>query len=242
MAQQVRKLADRSARSVSEIADLALVVLEAVRRIASDATNSFQTIEALRRDLKGMSDGLASINELANSAVDGAGRMESALAQALELGSDTMKRAQAIASANNSLKEEVEQVADIMSQMPAGGAPQGNLVSVGDMDTGPGASPGASASMGARDASELDAVEQPAGPDSVTDFDAVPAGLDAAPDAADEAGSVRQEVTNLRGPLPGGVETVDAIEELPPAEEEPDTRDESTEASTLEELESAEED
>jgi methyl-accepting chemotaxis protein len=234
VAQQVRKLADRSARSVSEVADLALVVLEAVRRIASDATNSFQTIEALRRDLQGMSNGLASITHLANAAVDGAGRMESALAQALELGSDTTRRAQAIATANRTLKEEVAQVADIMSRMPPGRTPQGQLTRL-EMETDQGAGPaqGAGAGAGARES---------AGATDAAERNAAEGSEDRGWGTAAEAGQGRQDVMDLRGPLPGRVEEVDAIEELPPAEDEPEGGEDSLEASPLEELESAEED
>ena len=49
VAQQVRKLADRSARAASEIADLVQITLDAVRRIAADAKESFETSSELRK-------------------------------------------------------------------------------------------------------------------------------------------------------------------------------------------------
>jgi methyl-accepting chemotaxis protein len=220
VAQQVRKLADRSARSVSEVADLALVVLDSVRRIAADAKSSFKTIETLRRGLQGMSEGLASISGLADSAVDGAGRMESALARALELGSKTDRRAQAIAEVNVSLSAQVEQVAAIISQLTAGGAQGGQLVTRGQIGAGPG-DEGMADELAGQDAAEArdaaDASIASGGSDSLADVDP-------------------------RAPLPDQVQMVDAIEELPPAEEEPSGEESSAEEVSLEELEPVDED
>ncbi|MGA2479099.1 MAG: methyl-accepting chemotaxis protein [Spirochaetia bacterium] len=49
VAQQVRKLADRSARAASEIADLVQTMLDAVKRIAGDSKESFETSTSRRR-------------------------------------------------------------------------------------------------------------------------------------------------------------------------------------------------
>lgn len=138
VAQQVRKLADRSARSASEIADLAQIMLDAVRRIAADARDSFHTIESLRRDLTGMSEALTSITGLAETAAAGAGRTESALTQALEIGTDSVKRAQSIAATNKSLEEEVEQVASIVTRLPNGSERPEELPLVGETEAASG--------------------------------------------------------------------------------------------------------
>ncbi len=203
VAEQVRKLADRSARSASEVADLAQIMLDAVRRIASDAGDSFRTIEALRRDLQGMSEALTSITGLSGSAVDGAAQTVSSLSAALELGSDTVRRAQAIAASNTALKEEVDQVAAIVASLP-----KGQITGVELAELGAGR-----LSLGSEPPAEPGPQDMPPG-----------AGMHA------------------QGPLPRRVETIDALEELPSAEGEPETGTRSAEAGEIEELEPVEED
>jgi len=128
VAQQVRKLADRSARSASEVADLAQIMQDAARRVASDARGSYQTIEALRRALKGIFDALSSVGNLAGSAEEGVGRLESALSEAVELGSDTERRATSMAASTESLMEMVRQVAEMVNRLPKATAPGTQLV------------------------------------------------------------------------------------------------------------------
>ncbi|HUI70898.1 MAG TPA: methyl-accepting chemotaxis protein [Spirochaetia bacterium] len=117
VAQQVRKLADRSARSASEVADLAQIVMDAVRRIASDAKDSYQTIEALHRDLQGVSDALALISGLAEFAVRGTGRAGSTLIQGLKLSTEAARGAEMVVAATRSLKEQIEKAAGIVAQL-----------------------------------------------------------------------------------------------------------------------------
>jgi methyl-accepting chemotaxis protein len=142
VAQQVRKLADRSARSASEVADLAQVMQDAARRIASDARGSLQTIEALRLGLQTMSESLASVTSLAESAVEGAGSMQSALDAALELVSDTARRTQAMAASDKSLMAEMEKVADIVDQLPRGKSTGTELATVESVESSSGAAQG----------------------------------------------------------------------------------------------------
>ena len=203
VAQQVRKLADRSARSASEVADLAQVMLDAARRIGSDAKESFRTIEELRRDLQGMSDSLSSIAGLSASAADGVGQAESALSSALEVGSDASRRGQSMAAASTSLKHEVEEVADLVERLPGS-------ITVADLPELPGAAP------------------EPALEGQLEKLPAAPA--------------IEMQNPLERGPLPARVETVDALEELPAADNErakgSGTQEEPAE---LEELQSGEE-
>ncbi len=79
VAQQVRKLADRSARSASEIADLVQSVLDGVRQIAFDSKESLETGRALRKELEKVTAVTGSISDLAHSAADGMGKAESTL-------------------------------------------------------------------------------------------------------------------------------------------------------------------
>ena len=198
VAQQVRKLADRSARSASEIADLAQIMLDAVRRIAADARDSIRTIESLRRDLTGVSEALKSITSLAETAAAGAGRTESALTQALELGTDTVKRTQAIAATNKSLEEEVEQVASIVTRLPSGPERTEDMPVVGETEVG----------SQHREASERPPVEMDIRPP-------VP-GRVQGPDAIEELPGADER----RAGQAGSGEAAE-LEELEPAEEEP---------------------
>ncbi len=203
VAQQVRKLADRSARSASEVADLAQVMLDAARRIGSDAKESFRTIEELRRDLQGMSDSLRSIAGLSASAADGVGQAESALSSALEVGSDASRRGQSMAAASTSLKHEMEEVADLVERLPGS-------ITVADLPELPGT------------ASE---------PSLEGQLEKLPA-----------APAIEMQNPLERGELPPRVEAVDALEELPAADNEraksSGTQEEPAE---LEELQSGEE-
>ena len=123
VAQQVRKLADRSARAASEISDLTQTMLAAVRGISSDAKESFETIEAFRRDLQSLSASVRTISDMARNSVEGAEQTESSLATALELASTASKTADALVVSNRSLKDAFERLRTVISQLPKGEAP-----------------------------------------------------------------------------------------------------------------------
>ena len=89
VAQQVRKLADRSARAASEIADLVQAVLDAVRRIAADAKESFEVSAALKSILERISATIQSITDLAQAATEGVGQADSSLGGMVGSSSDT---------------------------------------------------------------------------------------------------------------------------------------------------------
>ena len=198
VAQQVRKLADRSARSASEVADLAQIMQDAARRIALDARSSYQTIETLRRALKGIFDALSSVTNLAGSAVEGAGRLESALAEAADRGSDAEHRAPTMAASAKALMDVVEQVAAMVSRLPKGPTQGTQLVrfdAQGPTQAGPGPAHGPAQAAQAR-----------RGPAPEMELEDAGLGYSAAADSG--------------LPLPENVEPVDAFEELPPAEED----------------------
>ncbi len=130
VAQQVRKLADRSARSASEVADLAEVMLEAVKRIAADSRDSYGTIEALRKNLRGVADALTSIAGLAESAVDGVGQMEASLFSALQQASEAVRQTPAVADASSSLRRGVQEAASLVARFPQASGPGAGLATV----------------------------------------------------------------------------------------------------------------
>jgi methyl-accepting chemotaxis protein len=116
VAQQVRKLADRSARAASEIADLVQAVLDAVRRIAADAKESFETSSLLKTDLVRISSSIKSISDLAHSASEGVGQADSSLSTMLNLSSDTSRKVDEVAASNTSLKQIVAQMEEVINR------------------------------------------------------------------------------------------------------------------------------
>ncbi|HVO37860.1 MAG TPA: methyl-accepting chemotaxis protein [Spirochaetia bacterium] len=118
VAQQVRKLADRSARAASEIADLTQATLTAVRGISGDAKESFETMGAFSSGLQRLSTAVREIADLASSVVQGTGEAESALSSALEAGAASSRNAAAVTSANHGLKEAMDELASILALLP----------------------------------------------------------------------------------------------------------------------------
>jgi methyl-accepting chemotaxis protein len=121
VAQQVRKLADRSARAASEIADLVQAVLDAVRKIAGDAKESFETSSLLKTDLVRISSSIKSIRDLAQSASEGVGQADSSLSTMLNLSSDTSRKMDDVAASNRSLKEIVGQMEEVIERFSRAG-------------------------------------------------------------------------------------------------------------------------
>ena len=116
-------------------------MLDAVRRIAADSRDSFHMIETLRRDLQEVADALRSIAGLADSAADGVGQAEASLSSALELGSDTARRSQAIVAASSSLKQQVDEVALLLTHFPSSSPAASGSVEPAADGGQPGASP-----------------------------------------------------------------------------------------------------
>ncbi len=169
VAQQVRKLADRSAQSASEVADLAEVMRDAVRRIAADSRDSFSTIEAVRQNLQGMAGTLASIAGLAQSAVDGVGQAEASLSSALEQASAAVRQSQTIADASSSLTRGIQEAASLAARFPRSRAPERELPAItaereSSGDRAPALAlderPGALLAPLAEQAGEADAIEE----------------------------------------------------------------------------------
>jgi hypothetical protein len=92
VAQQVRKLADRSARSASEITDLVQSILDGVRRIGGDAREALEGERQLQRELQGVTSAIGSLAELAHSAAEGAERAEASLGTMLGAAAEAVRR------------------------------------------------------------------------------------------------------------------------------------------------------
>ncbi|MGD0725496.1 MAG: methyl-accepting chemotaxis protein [Spirochaetia bacterium] len=120
VAQQVRKLADRSARATSEIADLVQAVLDAVRRIAADAKESFEVSGALKNILARISTTIQSITDLAKAATEGVGQADSSLGSMVGLSSDTSGLVGELSSSSKTLGEIVQQMEEHINKLSTG--------------------------------------------------------------------------------------------------------------------------
>jgi methyl-accepting chemotaxis protein len=118
VAQQVRKLADRSARAASEITDLVQTVLDAVRRIAADAKESFEVSGALKSILVRISTTVQSITELAETAADGVGQADSSLGSMVGVASDTSGLVAELSACSMNLNGIVLQMEELMGRFP----------------------------------------------------------------------------------------------------------------------------
>ncbi|MGA2639752.1 MAG: methyl-accepting chemotaxis protein [Spirochaetia bacterium] len=110
VAQQVRKLADRSARSASEIADLVQSVLDGVRQIAVNAKESLETGRILHDALEKVTAATGSITELAHSAADDVGKTESSLGAMVGVAADTSRKIEELAASSRSMRAIVEEL------------------------------------------------------------------------------------------------------------------------------------
>ncbi len=120
VAQQVRKLADRSARAASEIADLVQAVLDAVRRIAADAKESFAVSDSLKGILARISATIQSITDLARAATEGVGQADSTLGSMVGLSSDTSGLAAELSGSSKTLGEIVHQMEELIKGLSHG--------------------------------------------------------------------------------------------------------------------------
>jgi methyl-accepting chemotaxis protein len=124
VAQQVRKLADRSARAASEIEDLVQAVLDAVRRIAADAKESFEVSATLKSILERISATIQSITELAQVATEGVGQADSSLGGMVGLSSDTSGLVAELAGFSKTLAGIVQQMEALFKDLSHGEWPR----------------------------------------------------------------------------------------------------------------------
>ena len=116
VAQQVRKLADRSARSASEIADLVQSVLDGVRQIAFDSKESLETGRTLRKELERVTTVTSSISDLARSAADGMSKAESTLGAMAGVAADASRRVEELTASSRSMQAIVGEIDKALEQ------------------------------------------------------------------------------------------------------------------------------
>ena len=116
VAQQVRKLADRSARSASEIADLVQSVLDGVRQIAFDSKESMETGRVLRKELEKVTTVTSAISDLAHLAADGMGKVESSLGAMSGVAADTYRKMDELSASSRSMQAIVREIDRALEQ------------------------------------------------------------------------------------------------------------------------------
>jgi methyl-accepting chemotaxis protein len=115
VAQQVRKLADRSARAASEISDLIESVLDVVKRIAADSRESLDSAQAFGKDLEGVAAAVREITDLAGSAAKQAAATSASIERCRGLSSETSRGAKDLGALTRTLAQAVD---DLGSRLP----------------------------------------------------------------------------------------------------------------------------
>jgi methyl-accepting chemotaxis protein len=110
VAQQVRKLADRSARAASEISGLIESVLDVVRRIAADSRESLESGQAFGKDLEGVVAAVREITDLAGSAAKQAATASASIEHCRSMSAETSKGARELGVASQSLASAIERL------------------------------------------------------------------------------------------------------------------------------------
>ncbi len=125
VAQQVRKLADRSARAASEISDLVQAILDAVKKIAADAHESLMSGNALKDDLEKIGVAISSIADLSRMATTAAGRAESAIGSIQAGVNEAARRTEDLTAADRSLRVMLAELAGALRRIQIQKAPAG---------------------------------------------------------------------------------------------------------------------
>jgi len=115
VAQQVRKLADRSSRAASEISDLVESILDAVRRIALDSRDSFQTMIHIKKDMDSICQSLQGVSELAADAMPGMKTAYTTLGTALSLVAKGLQDAEETSATNAMMEKGIHEIDRIIS-------------------------------------------------------------------------------------------------------------------------------
>jgi methyl-accepting chemotaxis protein len=124
VAQQVRKLADRSARAASEISELIQAVLGVVNRISVDSRDSLESVQSRQRDLEAIGRSILDVTSLADDASKQAVPTAAAIERVRGLAAETARGAQDLAAAGRSLQEAVGQLGRGLAAATAAGPGQ----------------------------------------------------------------------------------------------------------------------
>ncbi len=230
VAQQVRKLADRSARAASEISDLIESVLDVVKRIATDSRESLQSAQAFGKDLEGVVAAVREITDLAGSAAKQAAAAAASIEHCRGMSAETSNGARDIGASTQTLAGAIERLAGRLPVFSSA-QPEAPQAAASTLAIAPVVEPAASALFLARDDAPVDRAPTVEG-EEAGDLFPIEQSVEAEELPEAEEVSEAEEASELEE-LPGAeevteAEAVEEAESLPEAEE-------------LEELESAEE-
>ena len=137
VAQQVRKLADRSSGAASEIADLTGQVLDGVRRVSWEAQSSLEGIAQLQKELAGLSDSVQSVSELSGGTVGALAKADTSVGTTLGLVTEASRRIEEAAGAAGTLQEIVTQLTQSVARLRAGRTSPGEQAPAHEVDLAP---------------------------------------------------------------------------------------------------------
>jgi methyl-accepting chemotaxis protein len=165
VAQQVRKLADRSTRAASEISDLLGNVMVCVKKVSSSANESFAAVSAVQKEMTDVSAALNDFSDAASETASEAGRAGASLASLLTFARQSMSDAEAAAASNAVVEKVIREIEGItdrvavvrepMAEPGSAGAPSGRISADGRQAAGE-----EDGAPGEEDVEELEAVEE----------------------------------------------------------------------------------
>jgi methyl-accepting chemotaxis protein len=118
VAQQVRKLSDRSAKAASEISDLIGGVLEAARTVTSSARESFPTMAAIHTDLASLCASLKNVANLASDTTRSAGQIGTSLDSLLSLSAQGSRDAEESMTSLEMMEKSAREIQRIAASVP----------------------------------------------------------------------------------------------------------------------------
>jgi methyl-accepting chemotaxis protein len=108
LSQQVRKLADKSARQASDIGDLIQTVASAVRANANDARQFSDILDALKASFLRLSAALSRITDLIRTGQDSIEKVDRAIAAVQDLVEQGAQKAQGITATQKTIVQETD--------------------------------------------------------------------------------------------------------------------------------------
>jgi methyl-accepting chemotaxis protein len=115
VAQQVRKLADRSSKTASEITDLIASMLDSVKKVASYARESFATMKGIQTEIGSISASLGGISTAAAETAGALDRLGQTLDSAISLSNESSLSTEAAQAAAARLSGAVDHVRSLVA-------------------------------------------------------------------------------------------------------------------------------
>ncbi len=120
VAQQVRKLADRSTRVASEISDLMGDVLTSVRKMAAGAGESFAAVSAVHKEMTEVCAVLKGFSDAASETSNAVGRAGASLGSLLSFARQAMSDAEDAAASNTAVEKALREIEGITDRAMEG--------------------------------------------------------------------------------------------------------------------------